>query len=247
MPDDKHDDGKHDDEMHDDGKHDDGTAAEYRNARLRMQEIAETLDAAELSRRVPACPDWSVHDLFSHVTGIAADLSSGRRPEGGDTQGWVDRQVAERRDRSIADVVAQWADVGPRFEEMIAARPDRLWGLTYDTVVHEHDLRGALGRPGARDSTGVQLAATLGLRLVEMDLVAHDLPAFRWVGDDGVEHVVGEGEPELTLRASAFEALRLLGSRRTMAQLRAADIDGDLERYVPGLVHMDLPASDLGE
>jgi uncharacterized protein (TIGR03083 family) len=222
-------------------------ADEYRAARLRMQEIASTLSTELASRMVPACPEWSVHDLFSHVTGIAADLSAGRRPEGGDTQGWVDRQVAERRDRSVADVVAEWDEVGPQFEALIAARPDRLWGLTYDTVVHEHDLRNAVEQPGERDSSGVVLAAELGLRLVELDLAKHGLPAFRWIDDDGTEHVVGAGAPELTLRSSAFEALRLLGSRRTIEQLHAADFDGDLDRYLPGIVHMDLPSGELGE
>lgn len=222
-------------------------ADEYRAARQRMTEIAATLSDADAERRVPACPDWNVRDLFSHVTGIAADLSAGRRPEGGDTQGWVDRQIEERRHRALAEVVAEWSDAGPRFEAMIAARPDRLWGLTYDTVVHEHDLRGAVGRPGARDSSGVHVAIELGLRLVELDLAKHELPAFGWIDEHGTQHVVGLGEPELTLRADAFEALRLLGSRRTLEQLRAADFVGDLERYLPGIVHMDLPAHDLGE
>jgi uncharacterized protein (TIGR03083 family) len=223
------------------------TAVEYRNARLRMQELAASLDDHSAGRTVPACPDWSIRGLLSHVTGIAVDLSSGRRPENGDTQAWVDRQVAERRHRSIGEVVAEWDDAGPRFEAMIAARPDRLWGLTYDTVVHEHDLRGALGRTDARDTSGVRLAAQLGMRLVELDLAKHGLPAFRWIDDEGTELVVGDREPELTLRATAYQALRLLGSRRTEEQLRAADFDGDLDRYLPGIVHMDLPSGDLGE
>ena len=53
--------------------------------------------------------------------------------------------------------------------------------------------------------------------------------------------------PELTLTATPFEALRLLGSRRTIEQVRAADFEGDLDRYLPGLLHMDLPVDDLGE
>ena len=87
------------------------------------------------------------------------------------------------------------------------------------------------------------MALALGLRLVQGDLDKHGLPAFRLVTDDGV-HVVGEGEVGLTLEASRFEALRLLGSRRTMDQLRSAAFTGDLDRYLPGLVHMALPAAD---
>jgi uncharacterized protein (TIGR03083 family) len=231
----------------DDAALEEPTAAEYRNARLRVQEVAAALDDGDAARIVPACPEWSVRDLLSHVTGIAVDLSNGRRPDNGDTQAWVDRQVEERRHRSISDIVAEWNDAGPRFEAMIASRPDRLWGLTYDTVVHEHDLRGALGRSDARDTSGVRFAARLGMRLVEADLAKHGLPGFRWIDDEGNEAIVGDGAPALTLRASAYHALRLLGSRRTLEQLRAADFDGDLDRYLPGIVHMDLPSGDLGE
>jgi uncharacterized protein (TIGR03083 family) len=221
-------------------------AVEYRNARLRLVELVAAADAATVARTVPACPDWSVHELLSHVTGIAADLGSARYPEGGDTQAWVDRQIAERRARETADVAAEWGVAGPVFEALIEAKPHRWWGLTYDAVVHEHDVRGALGDAGARDSDGVRVAAELGLRIVATDLAKHGLPAFRAVVD-GREHVVGEGAPELTLEGSAFDVLRLLGSRRTLAEMRAASFTGDLDRYLPALAHMPLPDHGLGE
>jgi uncharacterized protein (TIGR03083 family) len=211
-----------------------------------MQDIAVGLDADTQARTVPACPDWDVRDLLSHVTGIATDLSGGRRPENGDAQGWVDRQVEERRDRTAAEVSEEWSTSGPAFEAMIEAAPQRLWGLTYDLVVHEMDLRGAIGDRSGRDSDDVRLAAELGLRLVALDLDKAALPAFRAV-IDGTEHVVGDGEPELTLTGSSYEVLRLLGSRRTMEQLRSADFEGDLDRYLAGILHMDPPSADLGE
>jgi len=220
-------------------------ADEYRAARQRTSAIAGELDDDQAALLVPACPDWTVADLLAHVTGLASDLGSGRRPEG-DTQAWVDAQVADRRGRTPADIAAEWGDAAPAFEEMIAAKPHRWWGLVYDELVHEHDLRGAVGRPGERDGESVQVAVTLGMRLVEADLAKHGLPAFRLVAD-GTERVVGDGPPELTLEATSFEALRLLGSRRTIAQLRSADFTGDLDHYLPGLVHMDLPTVDLRE
>ena len=218
---------------------------QYRASRLRMEQVAASLTDDDAQRIVQACPDWNVRDLFSHVTGIAADLAGGNPPQG-DSQSWVDRQVAERRERSLSSVVDEWHDKAPRFEDMIAASPKGLWGLTYDTVVHEHDLRTAVGRPGDRDSEGVRLAARLGLRLVKMDLAKSGLGAFRAV-IDGDETVVGDGEPDLTLRTSAFECLRLLGSRRTLDEMRAAPFEGQLDRYLAGIVHMDLPVRSLGE
>jgi hypothetical protein len=49
------------------------------------------------------------------------------------------------------------------------------------------------------------------------------------------------------LTASAFDTLRLLGSRRTLAEMNAANFVGDLEMMLPGITHMDLPTTSLGE
>jgi uncharacterized protein (TIGR03083 family) len=220
-------------------------AQEYREARTRMQAFAADLTPGDGARVVPACPEWTVHDLFAHVAGVSGDLAAGRFPQG-DTQAWVDAHVADRRDVPFDAVVDEWSQAGPAFEELIAAKPHRWWGLTYDAIVHELDLRGAVGDTGGRDTDSVRFGALLGLRLIDADLAKHGLPAMRAVVD-GVEHVVGEGEPELTLEASSFEALRLLGSRRTLDELRSASITGDLDRYLPGLTHMSLPTRSLGE
>lgn len=225
---------------------DDSTAAlEYRAARHRMTTLVADLDEAAAARVVSACPDWTVKDLVSHVTGIAVDLSQGNRPQG-DAQVWVDRQVEERREHQLADVVAEWQRAAPHFETMIEARPDRLWGLTYDLVVHEHDLRTALGDTAARSTSGVALAARLGLRLVAMDLEARQLPGVRVI-IDGEEFMVGSSEPAVTFDLTAFEALRVLGSRRTLDEVRAAVAHGELDAVVDGLLHMDPPSTTLGE
>ena len=42
--------------------------------------LAGALDAEQLSRRVPATPDWTVHDVLAHLAGSPADLLS--RPDG---------------------------------------------------------------------------------------------------------------------------------------------------------------------
>lgn len=219
-------------------------ADEYRGARRRMTVMAAELDADDTTM-VPACPAWSVGDLLAHVTGLASDLGAGRRPEG-DTQAWVDGQIAERHGRPPAAIAAEWEATAPAFEALIEAKPHRWWGLVYDVLVHEHDLRGAIDQPGERQGESTDVALALGLRLVQGDLAKHGLPAFRVV-TGGEEQVVGEGSVELTLEATPFEALRLLGSRRTMEQLRAASFTGDVDRYLPGLLHMDPPLHDLGE
>ena len=220
-------------------------AFEYGEARRRMVDLVAGLGEAQAATIVAACPAWTVKDLFSHVTGIAVDLSQGNRPQG-DPQPWVDRQVAERVDLSLVEVIAQWQVAAEVFEPMIEARPDRWWGLTYDLVVHEHDLRTALADRNARETSGVALAARLGLRLLSMDLDARGLPGLRVV-IDGEVHDVGDLPPVVTWQTSAFDALRVLGSRRTLDEVRAAGFEGDLEAVLPGLLHMEPPKVSLGE
>lgn len=220
-------------------------AEQYRLARGRMTDLVAGAGDDITVVRVGACPDWSVKDLFSHVTGIAVDLAAGNRPQG-DAQVWVDRQVAERSSVSLSEVIGEWTAVAPAFESMIEARPDRLWGLTYDLIVHEHDLRTALGDRSHRDTDGVALAARLGLRLAAMDLNARDLPGVRVI-IDGASFLVGDKEPVATLTGSAFDVLRLLGSRRTIDEVRSGGIEGDLDAVLAGLLHMDPPAVSLGE
>ena len=154
--------------------------------------------------------------------------------------------MTSRKGRSLASVVDEWNEVGPKFEAAIDNLPKRLWTLTYDTVVHEHDLRAAVKKPGDRESEGVKISAVLGLKLVKVELASKFLPAFQAI-IDGVEHNIGDGEPALTLTASAFDTLRLLGSRRTLDEMNAANFVGDLEKMLPGITHMDLPTTSLGE
>jgi hypothetical protein len=62
----------------------------------------------------------------------------------------------------------------------------------------------------------------------------------------------GEGQPALTLdlgdrRDGVFVLFRLLGARRSRRQLDEYPWRGDLERFLPALAHMPLPAADLVE
>jgi uncharacterized protein (TIGR03083 family) len=225
-------------------------AAEYREARLRMTELLRGADAEVAATRIPACPAWTVQRLCAHVTGIAVDLLARRNP-GDDTQAWVDRQIAERADRSVAEVLGEWTDAGPAFEALIEAKPRAFGGLTYDVVVHEHDLRQALQRSGARSSNGVTVAMQLQCGILATDLDRHGLPALELVADDRVWRV-GAGAPELWLDLGdavdgTFELVRVLGSRRSRRQFGALAWQGDLERYLPALAHMPLPEDDLVE
>jgi uncharacterized protein (TIGR03083 family) len=224
---------------------DDRLVGEYGAARGRVRALVGDIDEIAARRRVPACPAWTVADLIAHLAGLAVGYGGGQEPEG-DRDGWRDGLVTGRRGSTVQDLLAEWEGAGRPMEQAIGTDPHRLWPLVYDVIAHEQDLRNALGRAGGRDGEAIRLALRLGLRITERDLVRHDLSAIRVLAG-GEELGAGVEPVGLTLEASTFEAFRLLGSRRTLAEMRAAAFTGDLERYLPALVHMQLPVDSLGE
>ncbi|MGI9585368.1 MAG: maleylpyruvate isomerase N-terminal domain-containing protein, partial [Acidimicrobiia bacterium] len=56
---------------------------------------------------VPATPDWTAADVVRHLSGLAADLTSGV-VEGYASDPWTARQVAMRQEMSLEDVVEEW-------------------------------------------------------------------------------------------------------------------------------------------
>ena len=223
-------------------------ADEYAAARVSVRALLSDLDDASAGTVVPACPDWTVHDLCAHLVGVPAALVVRDNPPKGDNQPWVDRHVAERADRSVAELLDEWDAVGPDFEGLMRKLPHAFGGLVYDAVAHEHDLRGALERPGERDSAGIWASLEVMVPMVERELAARG-PAsgtlrFR-TGDR--EWVVGAGAPEVSLTTTPFELMRLLGSRRSRDQIVAASWDGDVEPFLAALAHMPLPVSDIVE
>lgn len=221
-------------------------ANEYAQGRARIRAFLAPLGEEVAATSVPTCPAWVVRDLMAHLAGVCADLVHRRNP-GTDVQAWVDAQVDERRGRTLASLLDEWDEVGPRFEDAIRKVPRAFGGLVYDVVAHEHDLRGALGRPGDRDTGGVRTSLCIMAAALATDLSAHGLAPVRLVaGDD--EWQAGSGRPGLTLElASAWELMRAVGSRRSEGQLRALPWHGDLNAYLGALAHLPLPVTDITE
>jgi len=202
---------------------------------------------------VSSCPDWTVADLCAHLAGVSGALVVGDLP-GADVQAWVDGQVATRRGRSIASLLDEWATITPAFQQLMVSQGGRIAGLLYDIVVHEHDLRGAIGQPGARESRGVVLSLGFGRLALHSDMKRAGPGVVEVVSADGSWRAgeAGERDAEVRLDLSdradgTWELLRLLGSRRSRSQVAAYPWQGDWTAIETGLFHMPLPAADLIE
>ena len=137
-------------------------------------------------------------------------------------------QVARFAGRPIGDVLLVWEEHAGALEDVIAAHNVR--PAVLDVLAHEHDIRGALGRAGARDDEAVRTGA-------EMLLGFLSPPVPLWVRCDEFEVRVGPAEgPSLELRTDHYEAFRWRLGRRSRAQLAAMDWSGDPSPVLDALV-----------
>jgi len=132
-------------------------AVAYKALRGRVREVVEAADPAALDAIVPATPEWRARDVLAHLVGVSDDVVNGRL-EGIASNAWTQVQVEARRHRPVGELLVEWDESAPKFESMLAAAPPEIAGQAlFDAATHEHDLRNALGSPGARDSDAVLL------------------------------------------------------------------------------------------
>ena len=217
--------------------------AEWTRAQQRVIELVRTAAPEQVQARVPACPEWTVRDLFSHMVGLGTDVVAGDEPDD-HNEAWTARQVRARRDHDVAALIAEWEGVAEPLREWMRARGTRPLG---DVIIHEQDLRGALGVPGARDTPGLhairdRFAPRFAARVADREPIALLGDRWRWAS---------RGAPEdapVALRADDFDLSRALLSRRSAAQLRAWTVRGDVGPYLPGFAVLgSLPDADLNE
>jgi hypothetical protein len=207
----------------------------YERTRQAMVSTVAQLTAHQLTRIVPATPDWRVRDVVAHVCGLAADLNAQRFPAADDVGGaaWSAQQVAQRRDLPLEDVLAEWAREAPAFEDGL-----RLFGyvegshFVADLHAHHQDVRGALGL--SRDDDPLTVAVALDHYVGYLGELLSDAT---W----GTVEIVAGGETRVAgsagrwharLVAPPFEVLRALSARRSAVQVRALDWTGDADALV---------------
>lgn len=228
-------------------------ATEWRAALDRVSALVREADPETLARPVPATPDWTALDLLAHMVGLGADVLAGDEADDHNPE-WTQAHVDARADRSAEQTLTEWAALADDLEGYLRERDPRPLG---DVIIHEQDLRGALGVPGARDTAGLAMiraamADRLGAGLCEAGLapLALETDAVTdGVTDDERWHWQSEeGEPAVVLTGSGFELFRAVTSRRTEAQLRGLVVHGDLDPYLEHFAGLGaLPSSPLPE
>ena len=214
----------------------------YRATRERVSALVGDLDDAQAALPVPATPAWSVRDVIAHLSGLVIDWIEGRADNYG-TDAWTAAQVDARRYLSLTEILDEWSTAAPKLEPLMDQAPQN--GLPDfmpylaigDLATHEHDIRGTLDRPGARDSEGLRLGVRTYVTGVRQRHAVTELPPMVIRETDGREWPIGTaGQVAATMAAPRFEIFRALTGRRTRDQVLAFEWTGPAEDYVDLLI-----------
>jgi uncharacterized protein (TIGR03083 family) len=186
-------------------------------------------DVAELM--VPACPAWTIRQTVAHLAGVADDIVS-LNMEGKGTDQWTGAQVDRLGGNSIDELLDLWGQKIDTVAELVGLVPEGSGcQLVFDTLTHEHDIRGALSEPGSRTSD-LAFEVALAFMTTTYDQMTHqsELPAVRLITPAIGTLQLGDPDTaidQLILEVSDFEYLRAFGGRRSVRQLRALPWHGD--------------------
>jgi uncharacterized protein (TIGR03083 family) len=200
-------------------------------------------DIAELA--VPACPGWTIRQVVAHLAGVAQDIVALNLERKG-TGPWADAQVARLCGHSIDDLLDLWGEsLDPVTANLAFASDKGVCQLVFDTLTHEHDIRGALSEPGSRAGdlafkAALGFVTTMGDQFIRQAGLAALQLTTPTIGS------VELGDPHtarghVALNVSDFEALRSFGGRRSVGQLLALPWDGDPTNLMPAFTDV-LPA-----
>ena len=147
-----------------------GLIAELANFEALLRSIED--DARGTPTR---CGGWDVGDVASHTIGSLADVVAGRLDGLGSPE-VTEREVLERRSRSLGELAEECARVRDAAVGLLALFDDAAWSapapggyegtlgdgveaLWYDTYLHADDIRAAIGQPSVAGD-GLEAAAS---------------------------------------------------------------------------------------
>jgi len=214
----------------------------YDATRTRMLELARTAGSDALGATVPACPDWTALQLITHCVSMPAALGAGDFPSG-DINEWIDKILTDRSGASLDELADEWVGANDTIAGMVNGGGAVLFD---DLVVHEHDLRAALGIPdhSALDAT-ISVPRSLDSCVAALQTAGLGSIEVRSGSDVWRSH---EAEPGWVLEVSPWEAVRVLYSRRTADELRSLGGSDNIDAYIAVLdAHLPLPVVSLNE
>jgi hypothetical protein len=200
----------------------------YTELRARVTELMQSLTLEQAQTTVPHCPQWTVKDCFAHMVGIPEDVINGQM-EGVASEAWTNRQVLRHAQDSVADLLSIWETNAPVFAKILPNIPQPVISqFMFDQTTHEHDIRRAVSKHGARDTLAV--AAAEGF--IRNSLLQQGDPAIAKLANHKI---------------TGFEYLRSLSGRRSRAQISNNGFDIETVEAFIRTMPFDIPESDVSD
>ena len=200
----------------------------YTELRTRVADLLRSITSEQALTVVPHCPQWTVKDCLAHMISVPEDVMSGQM-DGVATDAWTDRQVQRHKQDSVDDLLAVWETNAPIFEKILPNIPQPILSqFMFDQTTHEHDIRAALGKPGARESMAIAVAEGF----LRDSLFKNSDPAIASIANHEVR---------------GFEFLRSLSGRRSKAQISQNGFELQLVEKFIQTMPFDIPDSDVSD
>ena len=200
----------------------------YTELRARVTEMMQSLTLEQAQAIVPHCPQWTVKDCFAHMVGIPEDVINGQM-EGVASEAWTNRQVQRHAQDSVADLLAVWESNAAVFAKILPNIPQPVISqFMFDQTTHEHDIRRAVSKPGARDTLAVAVAEGF----IRNSLAQQSDPAIAQLANH---------------KLTGFEYLRSLSGRRSGAQISKNGFDIETVEAFIRTMPFDIPESDVSD
>lgn len=175
---------------------------------------------------VPACPEWTLRDLVTHLVGVAA-ATIGR------LSGWPSAQPSSSSDMDIPELLATWDRLGAEADQLIAERGGRTGSiLVMDAFTHELDIRYAIGAELPREHPAFAGAFEVLANGFAAAVEDHGLPSV-CLSTGRTQWTVGEDTPTATVVANLYDLYRSLAGRRSHEQIAALEWSRDSHRWLP--------------
>ena len=185
----------------------------YLEFRQRIVSLIREIPESQASLSVPLCPDWEVSSLISHIVGVPEDILAGRM-DGVTTDAWTQAQVDRHEGESLSQLADALLATAVEFDVILRHIPSPTNSqMMMDAVTHEHDLRHAVGRADAQDSSAVNVALAWLLNMVE-------------------GKAPGRAQELIDSGVSRFELMRSLTGRRSVEQMKQLGLDGEQIRLL---------------
>jgi hypothetical protein len=200
----------------------------YVELRDRMIPLLRSLPEDVANNVVPHCPDWTVQETVCHMVGVPDALLLGDF-DGIASDEWTQRQVERHRGYTLASLADKWESQADQFDAMLPAIPlPALSQMVFDVSSHEHDVRHAVSKPGARDSLSVQVGVSFMKYAIDSRKDLDIEIANSW-------------------NASDFDFFRSFGGRRSAEQITSVGIDVDFVRKLHDPMPISIPAESIHE